>query len=350
MKTIPSFLWLILIGTGLQSCMHSTTLQVLQPADMRLPEHISTIATIDRSKPSNGFVNVLEGLFTGEAIGQDKRGRLSALDGLTYSLTRTPRFQVKPTDVELEGTNTGNNMAPPLPWAEIESICDRYGADAVLAIEQYDSDAIVSTRSFQEKYKDKEGVERFRTRYRADAALDVTIGWRLYDPSTKIIEDEFSVHLDENYSANGDQERQARSNLPDPARRSFDLSYKAGQRYGMRIAPVWVPVSRAFFTSGKGIYKETMKQAARMADSENWDKAVEVWTDLVSTADPKTAGRAAHNLAVSSERLGRLEEAVDWAEKAWLTYGNKTSRNYLGVLRQRIEDDRKARSQLPSRT
>ena len=350
MKTVPRLFWLFLLGTGLQSCMQSTTLQVLQPADMRLPEHINTIATIDRSKPSSGFVNVLEGLFTGETIGQDKRGRLAGLDGLTHSLTRTPRFQVKPTDVELEGTKTANNMAPPLPWSEIESICDRYGADAVLAIEQYDSDAIVSTRSFQEKYKDKEGVQQTRTRYKAIATLNVTIGWRLYDPSTKIIEDEFSVHLDENYSAEGDQERQARSNLPDPVRRSFDLSYKAGQRYGMRIAPVWVTVSRSFFTKGKGIHKETMQNAARLADAGNWDQASEVWTDLVSSADEKTAGRAAHNLAVSSERLGRLEEAVDWAEKAWLSYGNKTSRNYLGILRQRIEDDRKARSQLPSRT
>ncbi|MBK7407804.1 MAG: hypothetical protein IPJ40_06820 [Saprospirales bacterium] len=119
MKTIPHLLWLFLLGISLQSCMHSTTLQVLQPADMRIPEHLTTIATIDRSKPSNGFVNVLEGLFTGETIGQDKRGRLRALDGLTHSLTRTPRFQVKPTDIELEGTNTGNNMAPPLPGRKL---------------------------------------------------------------------------------------------------------------------------------------------------------------------------------------------------------------------------------------
>ena len=330
--------------------MHSTTLQVLQPADMRLPEHLTTIATIDRSQPASGFVNVLEGLFTGETIGQDKRGRLRALDGLTHSLTRTPRFQVKPTDVEMKGTNTGNNMAPPLPWSEIESICQRYGADAVLAIEQYDSDAIVATQTFQEKYKDKEGVERSRTRYKAIANLDVTIGWRLYDPSTKVIEDEFSVHLDESYSANGDQERQARANLPDPVSRSFELSYRAGQRYGMRIAPVWVTVSRSFFSKGKDVYKEPMSQAARLADSGNWEEAASIWSGLVSTADIKTAGRAAHNLAVASERLGQLEKAVEWAEKAWLEMGNKSSRNYLGILRQRIEDDRKARSQLPSRT
>lgn len=102
---------------------------------------------------------------------------------------------MKPTDVELEGTNAGVNMAEPLPWPEIESICKQYGADAVLTIENYDTDAFVRTSSYLEKYKDKEGVERTRTKWRADANLGVTIGWRLYDPKTKIIEDEFSVDL-----------------------------------------------------------------------------------------------------------------------------------------------------------
>ena len=350
MKTVSPLFFLLLLGMSLSSCMQNTALQVLQPAEMRMPDHINTIVTIDRSKPASGFLNVLEGLFTGESIGQDRRGRLRALDGLTHSLTRTPRFQVRPSDIEMDGTNTANRMAPPLPWAEIESICRQYDADAVVAIERFDSDAIVATRSFEEKYKDKEGVQRTRTRWEAAATLNVTIGWRLYDPQKQVIEDEFSVHLDENYSARGDSERQARSNLPDPVARSFDLSYRVGQKYGMRIAPVWISVSRPFFTNGKGIYKDQMKEAARLADSGNWDAAARIWTEVAAQADVKTAGRAFHNLAVASERLGQLEKALELAEKAWLEYGNKTSRNYMGVLDQRILDERKARSQIPSRT
>lgn len=350
MKTPFHLTLLALAGLSFQSCMHTTTLQVLQPAEMRMPEHISTIATIDRSKPSSGFANVLEGLFTGESIGQDKRGRLKGLDGLTHSLTRTPRFQVKPTDIEMEGSKTGNNMAPPLPWPEIESICQRYGADAVLAIESYDTDVAVFTSSYQEKYKDKEGVQQTRTRYRAQANLNVTIGWRLYDAKTRIIEDEFSVYLSDSYSSTGDTENRAKSNLADPAYRTFELSYRAGQRYGMRIAPVFVNVQRSFFTKGKGSYKDSMKQASRLADSGNWDAAMEIWNRLTTQADIKTAGRAAHNLAVAHERVGLLEEALKWAEKAWTEYGNKSSRSYIGALQQRIEDDKRARSQLPSRT
>ena len=83
------------------SCMKSTSLTVLQPAQMTLPEHISTVAVVDRSKPSNGWLNVLEGLFTGEASGQDRRSREEAVRGLTDALTRTPRFTVKNTGIEI---------------------------------------------------------------------------------------------------------------------------------------------------------------------------------------------------------------------------------------------------------
>ncbi|MBK6994268.1 MAG: hypothetical protein IPH31_04855 [Lewinellaceae bacterium] len=73
----------------LASCTRNTTLRVLQPAQMTLPEHITTVAIVDRSKPSNGWSNFLEGLFTGEEIGQDRRSRQTAVDGLTNALTRS---------------------------------------------------------------------------------------------------------------------------------------------------------------------------------------------------------------------------------------------------------------------
>lgn len=85
----------LFVALSLASCMQSTTLRVLQPAQLTVPEHINTMALVDRSNSSNGWVNVLEGLFTGEAIGQDRKSRLEAVSGLTDALTRTPRFQVK---------------------------------------------------------------------------------------------------------------------------------------------------------------------------------------------------------------------------------------------------------------
>ncbi len=323
-----------------QSCTKSIGIRVLQPAEMMVPEHIQTIVTVDRSKPSSGFVTVLEGLFTGEEINQDRRGRKEALEGLTNALTRTPRFQVKHSDLTLEGSKGGVQMAYPLGWAKVQSICEQYGADALVAIEAYDSDVRVTTNPYTTTRKDEDGNEIKETRYRAQAQVDITIGWRFYDPQKKIILDEFTVQTGEEYSATGLTAQQAESNLPDLAYKAFDLSRIAGEKYGMRIAPVWITVQRQFYTSGKKPFKEQMKKAARMVERDQWEAATQIWQSLVKKADAKTAGRAAYNLAVAAERMGYLQTALKWAEKAYLEFNFKPAKTYIQELKVRINDAR----------
>ncbi|MCB0643175.1 MAG: hypothetical protein KDC44_16115 [Phaeodactylibacter sp.] len=322
----------------ISSCTTSTRIEVLQPAQMKLPEHIKTMATIDRSKPSSGFTTALEGLFTGEGIGQDRRGREQALTGLNSALSQTPRLELKPTYIELEGSRGGINMAPPLPWSEILAICESYGTDAVLAIESYDSDVSVRTNRYEEKYKDKDGKERLRYGWNADANANVKIGWRLYDPKNQVILDEHTTFASGSFSGDGSSERSALNDLPDMAYVVFDMSRDAGHQYGMRVAPVWVSIQRAYFTKGKKPYKADMQTAARYTQSGQWALAAEIWQQLVVSADRKTAGRAAYNLAVASEREDQLQRALEWADQAFLEFGNNNARTYSQVLRQRIAE------------
>ena len=320
------------------SCTTNTIIETLQPAQMKLPDHIGTMATIDRSKPSSGFTTVLEGLFTGERIGQDRRGREEALMGVNSALTQTPRLSLKPTQVELEGTRGGVNMAPPLDWAAIEDLCETYGTDAVLSIEAYDSDINVITNRFEDTYKDDEGNERVRYSWSADANANVRIGWRLYDPKTKTILDEHFTFSSGTFSGNGPTQRAATNDLPDMAFAVFGMSRDAGHQYGMRVAPVWVTVSRPYFTRGKKPFKQDMQTATRNAQAGRWDAAMKTWAYLAENADRKTAGRAAHNMAVAYERLGELETALAWADKSYIAFGNNGGRSYSQLLRLRIAE------------
>jgi hypothetical protein len=84
--------------------------------------------------------NHLEGAVTGESINGDREGRRRAVEGLIESLTRTPRFTVKSTGIELLGSRSGGSMPLPLDWRQIDDICRQYNVDAVAAIESFDSD------------------------------------------------------------------------------------------------------------------------------------------------------------------------------------------------------------------
>ncbi|MBK8043701.1 MAG: hypothetical protein IPK21_14195 [Haliscomenobacter sp.] len=175
----------------LSSCSTSQTmLEVLQPSQIVLPEHITSIATVDRSKPEKGFANVVEGLFSGESIGQDREGRRRAQLGLTEALSRTPRFSVKTTSIEMSGSKNGANMMPPLPWSEIESICKRYDAQAVAAIESFDTNTDVAYSTSTTKHKEKDGTTTTKVSYTARRNLRVYVGWRLYDPKARVVQDE----------------------------------------------------------------------------------------------------------------------------------------------------------------
>ncbi|MCB0529698.1 MAG: hypothetical protein H6575_10525 [Lewinellaceae bacterium] len=350
MRTIKT---LLLTFTGclfLASCMRSTTLTVLQPAQMKLPEHISKVAVVDRSKPSSGWLNVLEGLFTGEAIGQDRRSRQEAVAGLTDALTRTPRFRVISTGVEMTGSKAGNNLPPPLEWEQIERICGDYDADAVAAIESFDSDNFINVSKETSRKKDKNGKSYTETYYDARQRTGVRIGWRLYDPKTRVILDEFVTDDYLERSARGNTDNKARQNLPSQVSITRDVAFNVGLEYGARIAPVYVNVKRNYYKKAKG-YESQMDKAARYAQGEDWDHAAEIWKKIAESAgeNTKAAGRAAYNMAVAAEIKGNLELALEWAQKAWNDYGNKMARDYIQVIRQRQNDARKLEYQLPGK-
>jgi Family of unknown function (DUF6340) len=332
------------------NCMRSTSLTVLQPAQFKVPEHIAKVAVVDRSKPSNGWLNVLEGLFTGEAIGQDRRSREEAVKGLTLALTRTPRFSVVNTGIEMTGSKAGVYLPPPLDWSEVERICANHGADAVAAIESFDSDNSINTRRVDERKKDKNGKEYTETHYDSRQRTGARMGWRLYDPKGKVILDEFTTDDYLERTASGRTERDAVGRLPSQVSVTRDVAYNVGLEYGARIAPTYVQVGRQYYSKAKG-YKDQMKQAARYAQGGDWERAAGIWKNVAerSRDDHKTAGRAAFNMAVAAEKNGNLDIALEWAQKAWNDYGNKKARNYIYTIKQRQNDARKVEYQMPGK-
>lgn len=345
-KTTKTLLFGTFLAATASSCMSSARLNVLQPAQMKIPEHITTIAVVDRSKPSNGWLNVLEGAITGEAIGQDRRSREQAVDGVINALTRTPRFRVKTTGIEMTGSKAGGSLPYPLEWREIERICGDYSADAVLAIESFDSDNFTSNRR-QESKRKKDGKEIITVSYRAEQRTSVRMGWRLYDPKMKIITDEYNTNDYLTRNATGSTEQQALRNLPSQQTVTREVARIGGISYGMRIAPVYVDVTRSYYAKGKGV-KAQMKEAARYAKGGNWERAATVWKSIVDRAgdNRKAAGRAAYNMAVAAEMRGNLEVALEWAQTAWNKYGNSSARGYIETIKMRQNDVRKVEYQL----
>lgn len=345
-QKLGPFIWLIvLLG---YACNSSTTrIEVLQPAEIFIPENVETIVTIDRSRPAKGFLSFLEGAISGEEIGQDKEGRKRALAGLTEALTRTPRFKVIHSGYQKTGSNSSLRLIEPMNWYEVKALCEEFSADAVLAIEMYDSDVLIETVEKERKKKDKDGKEYVETYFEDQMGLSIKMGWRLYDPTNKLIIDEFTTKDEDGANADGITKEAARNNLPDVYQMARDISYVAGRLYGERIAPTWIFVDRDYYTSVKGAEQSAMERAARMAETKDWRSAANIWSEVVtSSVDTETQGKAAYNMAIANECLGKLQNARDWAQKAYVAFGNKKAKHYIQTIETRIYEQQLVEDQL----
>ncbi len=339
----------ILGAVFLFACKPTTRLEVIQPAIITLPDHINVLATIDRSKPSSGFVDVLEGGVTGEAIHQDRDGRKMALNALAETLTRTPRFQVVHTGLEYTGSETGSTFTSPLPWEEIEDICEKYQADAVIAIEKFDSDNRRKVVSRKKKTKDDNDKEIEVTVYDGEIEVDVHLGWRIYDFQSRKIIDEVDVSDGDGDSRKGLKTKdEVLDELEDPRALTHRVSQRAGSKYGARIAPIWITVNRTFYRKAKGPEREEMARAARLFETDSWEEAVQLWHTIMdgSRVNPKVKGMSAYNLAVAYEKRGLLSTALDWAQRAYAQHGHKKARSYVRILKDRIHDQQVLEEQL----
>ncbi|MEP7323591.1 MAG: DUF6340 family protein, partial [Saprospiraceae bacterium] len=322
------------------ACKPSAKISVLQPAQLIIPDHIQKIILIDRSKPSGGFFSNIESIFSGEEYQQDKQGRQRALEALSQILTQTPRFQTISSGVELEGSRGGRSFMSPLSWYEVENICQQYHGDAIVSIEMFDSniDATAVARTIKEK--DKNDKEISKVVYDGKKNGTVNLGWRFYDPKNKMIVDEYSDSDHDEATTNGAvSNKDAINNL----KRSYELvrgiSTKLGEKYGKRIAPVYVTMSRTYYKTIKGVNKDRFEQAARYADAGEWIKAVPIWEKIAGTkSDPESAGKATYNLAVAYEVNGQLNIALQFAKDAYTQFNNKSAKSYIRTLEARLDD------------
>ena len=341
---IKQFIFGILVVAGLSSCSTSSVLvNVQRPADISIPQDIQNIVVVNRSRPSKDNLagNIVEGLFSGEGIGSDRKGAEYCVNGLTDMLVNSERFTLKNIrGIELKGTGT-SAFPIPLAWNEVKSICGSYNGDALLVLATFDSDSRILVGPPIVRTRKVKGIKVKELRYPSTLIMEVESGWRIYDVNKERIIDENKYVEIKEFNAWGSSPEGAQLNLPSRRIAIKQAGIHAGEKYGFRISPIWLKVNRTYYV-GK---HEDLKNAKQYVKSGDWDTAIEIWLPLTEDEDLKIANRAAFNMALASEIKGSLKTAIDWARKAQ-KIGNKKAYNYINVLSRRLVDEEKLKEQL----
>ncbi|MBK6265712.1 hypothetical protein JKA74_11750 [Marivirga sp. S37H4] len=324
------------------ACMKSVSISTMRPAEINVPNNIQSIVMVDRTKYEKETIGIIEGILTGEGINEDKDGVMAVFTALQNNLRNSPRFEVKLASERLSGNTILGSFPDPIDWREVNRLTNKYNVDALLAVELFDTNFIVTNgkRKNTRKVKDKDGneVEEEYTEYYAEGIGTARIGFRLYYPKEQSIIDQDIYSQNRTWEATGTSIKDALAGLMQKSQATKLLGSAVGGTYASKIAPTPVYLSRSYYAKPKK--NAYISKGARQAEVGQWEEAINTWKmGLNRSDDTKVMGRMAYNIALGYEVMGNLREAHEWAGRSYIDYGEKKGQSYASSLSNRMFDE-----------
>jgi hypothetical protein len=328
---------LIFILYMLQMCSCATnvvTMTVTEPAPVTLPGDIKSVGIINRSLVSdeNKLLNKVDEILSIEGNKLDSVGSVSCMKGVFDELIQKNRFEfIKIIDCADLRSPVLLGLPSLLDWETVDKICRDQKVDILFVLEQYDTDTKISYKINQVTIKTAIGLNIPGIEHEATVSTVISTTWRIYDPLTKKIYDEFPGSrrfISRGKGINPAKAIQAISSRKDLLKQN---SNTIGHIYARRILPYRRRVSRDYFVNGSS----GLRTGKRKAQTGNWDGAAEKWLKETKSTKRKVAGRGCYNMAISNEINGDTDKAIDWAQKSYEDYNNKLALDYVKILRKR---------------
>jgi hypothetical protein len=339
---------LIVIGILIVSCssMNSLTIPVMEPAPVYLPTSIQSVGIINRSLPSEKHekMDQVDKILSVEGMNLDKEAAEKAISGLYDEITASDRFEFVKVIDEADVKNPGMGVFPSsLSWETINQLCEDNEVDVIFALSFYDTDTKVDYDASSTSIDGPLGVKVPVIRHKAITTTYVKTGWRIYDPGSQYIVDEFIMTDKIVVDGSGINPVNAvKAIVLDRKERIIQVSNYIGQDYAHRLLPYHRRVRREYYVKGS----DNFEVAKRRAQTGDWDGAAELWEKEVNNGKAKIAGRAYYNMAIINEINGELEQAVDWASKSYSDFNNKEALDYVNVLKGRIHRNEVLQAQI----
>ncbi len=330
MKKTLSILFIIAVVFSGCSKYGNVRLQYPTAPQAFLPKNIHTIASVNRSLTKKDDKHpIIEAITSGEIAGSDKKASDECLKGVYDKIKGWKQIDIFiPTKTRLYGTGT-RETPELLDWKIVKHICDSAKADALLVLETFDSNSDLLASAVNNT------VNAVLTGTIPPPALhqirmNVVCYWRLYDPVNEKIIDQYKSTSFLTFDAGS-------SGIAIPPPQALpQTAYHAGEEYIRRFLSNYYYVNRSLYKSGKAADNQKFLSAFRRSEVADWDGALLAWEPLTKSNNRINAGRACLNMAVANEVLGKNDQALIWAKKAYVDYGNKLARDYQNQLQNRL--------------
>ena len=325
-----SLIFLFFVGLLTAGCSRYAYVRLNYPTppEAVLPADVHSIAILNRSLPGEDGEGdkIAESILTGEVAGSDRLASDDCIKGVYDAIMGLPEAElVIPASLRMPGTGT-RELPEMLDWEKVEEICKKEGADALLVLETFDSNSDLLVSAARDQVASLITTGAPRPAIPGEVKVQVTSYWRMYDPRSQRIIDQYQHNSYMSFDTRGGM-------LPPTA--LPEAAYSSGRAYMERYLPGYYKVKRQLYQRTSGNARRAFRAGYRRSAVANWEGAVEIWEGLTDHPKRKTAGRACLNMAVASEVFGDTDVALDWAQHSYEYFNNKLGRDYAKILLRR---------------
>jgi hypothetical protein len=314
---------LLLIGAGCSTVKQINT-DVLEPAGVAFPENVFSVGYL---------VQEPELIINSRANRRpDINARQQFWTGLMDVAVNSPRFNTR--SLRLINHNEDSLSADTPDWNEVERLTDSLDLDALALIHHF---------SLEDSLKRELIFDYTTTTYYYIYEVNATVWWRIYEPQSKSVISDSTYREEYIWEAASEDKREAVYQLVDLDRAYRLSAYWSGYDIGQMLFPYWKQTERFYYIRGN----KTFRRAREYVKNEQWEKAIEEWKKNFTGANQESARRAAHNIAFACEMLGKIDLAIQWAERAQNIRYDKKEAEYLDLLHERKEKLKRVDQQMP---
>ncbi len=322
-----------IISLALSSCTSSfknIVIETSHPSAQMLPDGIKSLTLIDRATTSDfSRYNVKETQqyffdrnFNVNAVMLDSLASDTTLKALGQLLYESGCDVVIPEDRFYPHESKYYEMSAPLNWAKVDEICSDYNTDALLALERYYTKISTTYNTYDGQY----AVATIQSIY--NVVADV------YYPKERKIVQQIIVNDTISWKQEGMSTEEIFKQLPPVTSCVTQSAIQVALDIDGKISPQWKRENRIFFILDRDEESEGAK-IIDLANNQEWLSLYDYWLAIEKKATKSIKYKAQFNLALASEMLGSIDDALSWIEKSLKTKYTQQARNYMDTLLKR---------------
>jgi len=212
-------------------------------------------------------------------------------------------------------------------WNMINEICKTFNTDALLVIERY-------YNKINTTYKVHPSTAEYYKHVTASIDSKYSAAVKIYDPVEKKVIRQFEVTDTISWADEALSTEKLFEKCPTIKKCLIQSGIQTASDINKYISPAWEKEERNFYLIDT---EENNKKIEKLVRENEWKKSYDYWIAFTKSSKKQIKSKADFNIAVASEMLGNIDEAILWAAKSNKLVYRYPTELYMKKLMKRKE-------------